>query len=104
MSGVKQQKSHIPALRFTVLLVDLGCWGWVRVAIDEPSDEPLRKGETQRTKPFVGPHVDWDYEHCYWWDLVIIRTHTIHEFLPDLTKCDQLSPSVVYIIPLRASQ
>jgi len=24
------------------------CCGWVRVAIVKPSDEPLRKGETQR--------------------------------------------------------
>ena len=33
-----------------VVLVDFCSLGWVRVAVDEPSDEPLRKGETQKTK------------------------------------------------------
>ena len=28
------------------------CWRWVRVAIMKPSDEPLRKGETQGKRLF----------------------------------------------------
>ena len=40
-------------LRGAVVLAYFSGLGWVRVAVDEPSDEPLRKGETQRIKPSV---------------------------------------------------
>ena len=36
--------------RVVVVLVYSSSWGWVRVAVDKPSDEPLRKGETHSTK------------------------------------------------------
>ena len=39
--------------RVAVVLVYSSGLGWGRVAIDEPSDEALRKGETQRAKPSV---------------------------------------------------
>ena len=39
--------------RVAVVLVYSSGLGWGRVAIDEPSDEPIRKGETQRAKPSV---------------------------------------------------
>lgn len=41
------------SLRIVVVLVYSTGWRWVRVAVDEPSDEPLRKGETRPTKPSV---------------------------------------------------
>ena len=34
-----------------IVIICFSGWGWVRVAVDEPSDEPLRKGETQRIEP-----------------------------------------------------
>ena len=33
--------------------------GWVRVAVDKPSDEPPRKGETQRTKLYTLSVLPW---------------------------------------------
>ena len=60
-----------------VALVCSGGWGWVRVAVYEPSDEPLRKGETQRTKPSVlnfypsaDPHIVVKSGYRHLWNLV----------------------------------
>ena len=59
-------------LRVAVVLVYSSGLGWVRVAIDEPSDEPLRKGETQRAKPSVS------------------NFYTSVDSHVDTTKCDYL--------------